>query len=339
MSFFVTGAAGCVGLAVVERLLEQGAAVLGVDLIDLPQSAKRHFVSLPGTLDFRIADLRAPEVSDALKQLSSAPRIIHCAVMTPNIGAERSLARTVVTSNIDTTAAMLDIAREYGAQHLLHVSSGGVYGDLRGRTDLRDGLVSETETRMEAKSLYALSKAASEGIVHRYRELFDLPVQIARVALTFGPWERYTGARSLVSAPHQILAHARAGRPIRLERNSTRGWTSSRDVADALVRLSELGRTDPDIINVATQHRWPLSRFLEALRERMPDLRVEEPATAGGGAAPNVWLHFNFDAPNLDITRLLSQVGAESMMSPDAAIDDHLDWADAFWGPEFDRLA
>lgn len=336
MIFFVTGAAGCVGLAVVERLLELGADVLGVDLIDLPASAKPAFASLPGHLDFCRMDLRDQRIADRLNGETREIRIIHCAVQTPTATAERNEPRAIVTGNIDTTAAVLDLARGCRATHVVHVSSGGVYGSLEGRSDLVNGLVNEDHTLPQPRNLYAISKYAGEQVVTRYRELFDLPVLIARVALTFGPWERITGARGLVSAPHQILAHAKAGRPVCLERDSTRGWTSSRDIAAALVALSMRAGTEPGPCNIATPHRWALSTLLDHVARRYPSLEWQ---VAGPQDIPNTVLHFDFDGPNLDITRLTNMIGPDLLMTQEQAIETWLDWADTCWSPEFEPLA
>lgn len=334
MSFLVTGAAGCVGLAVVERLLEDRAHVVGIDLIDLPVSGLRRIGELPGRLDFIKGDVRKIELPVALRGDGDV-RVVNCAVVTPNPDVERAEPREIISGNIDMTAATLDFARACDSTYFLHVSSGGVYGNLRGRSDLKNGLVSETHTQPLAQNLYAISKLTCEQIVRRHSELYGLPTLIARVALTFGPWERITGARSLVSAPHQILAHARAGRAVVLERDSTRGWTSSRDIARALAALAMKKEQGVDVMNVATPHRWPLSDFIERLRRRTPGLKTQSPETA----RTNTWLRFDYDAPNLDVSRLLAAIGPEALMKPEQAIEDHLDWAERYWSSEFDRLS
>lgn len=334
MIFLVTGAAGCVGLALVERFLEQGLHVFGVDLIDLPTSALRRIEELPGRLDFVKGDVRKIGLPAALRDDGDV-RVVNCAVVTPNPDVERAGPREVVSGNVDMVAAALDLACACGSTYFLHVSSGGVYGNLRGRNDLKDGLVSETHTQAMAQSLYAISKLASEQVVERYSELFGLPMLIARVALTFGPWERITGARSLVSAPHQILAHARAGRPVVLERDSIRGWTSSRDIARALAALTMKKERGEKLMNVATPHRWPLSDFVERLRLKMPSLEVQ----SSNAMETNTWLRFDYDAPNLDVSRMLAAIGSDILMSPAQAIEDHLGWAERYWSPEFDRLS
>ncbi len=332
MQYLVTGSAGFVGTAVVEALLRTGATVHAVDLIDYPAHVETYLRGLGGTLFAHRGDARDPDVLGAVLLRDDPLTILHCAAHTPNPEGERRAPRHALIANVDATMAVLDYALAHRLARFIYVSSGGVYGDLRDRTDLRDDLVAEDMTEPRPRSLYAVAKHTGELAVLRYRSLWNLPIHVARVGLTYGPWERLTGARELVSAPHQMVSLARRGEPLVIERESWRGWTSSRDMATGLVGLAQAAWLDHDIYNIATPHRWPLSRFAERLRARLPGTRF---TFAEPGATPNVWLRFDFDSPNFDISRLEAAIGSDKLMGVDASIEDYLDWVERFWSPEF----
>lgn len=330
MHYMVTGSAGFVGTAVVEAFLKAGNIVHAIDLIDYPAHVLNYLKTLDGTLHVHRCDVRDSGALASMA-LDGPITILHCAAHTPNPDGERRAPRHALIANLDATLAMLDYAVERRAARFIYVSSGGVYGDLRDRPDLVQGKVSEDVTEPRPRSLYAIAKHSGELAALRYKTLFGLPVHIARVGLTFGPWERLTGARELVSAPHQMVSLARRGVHLVLERDSWRGWTSSRDMATGLVGLAKAPELAHDIYNIATAHRWPLSRLAERLKARLPQTRI----SYAEKSTPNVWLRFDFDSPNFAISRLESVVGHQALMGGDAAIDDYLDWVEQFWSDEF----
>lgn len=330
MQYMVTGSAGFVGTALVEALLKAGDTVHAIDLIVYPPHVLKYLGALAGTLHVHQGDVRDAGALAAVTP-DGPLTILHCAAHTPNPDGERRAPRHALVANVDATLAMLDYAVDRRAARFIYVSSGGVYGDLRDRPDLVHGKVNEDVTEPRPRSLYAIAKHAGELATQRYKNLFGLPVHIARVGLTFGPWERLTGARELVSAPHQMVSLARRGQHLIVERDSWRGWTSSRDMATGLAGLAKAPKLSHDIYNIATPHRWPLSLFADRLKARLPQTRI----SYAEQSTPNVWLRFDFDSPNFAISRLESVIGQQALMEADASIDDYLDWVEQFWSDDF----
>jgi len=88
-----------------------------------------------------------------------------------------------VKTNILGTQTLLDLAKQYGIQKFVQVSTDEVYGTL-GDT----GLFSET-TPLAPNSPYSASKAGADLLVRAYHETFGLPVNITRCSNNYGPYQ------------------------------------------------------------------------------------------------------------------------------------------------------
>jgi UDP-glucose 4-epimerase len=179
--YVVTGAAGFIGSAVVDRLLADGETVVGVD--DL-SSGKRRFLEgalanprfrlelrniyLPGSLD----GLLSPEVNTVFHLAANAD---------VRFGPERP--RRDLEQNTIATWNVLEAMRNAGARHVVFSSTGSVYGEPPVFPTPED-CPFPVQT-----SLYGASKLAAEGLCQAYAESFDLGATIFRFVSIVG--ERY----------------------------------------------------------------------------------------------------------------------------------------------------
>jgi nucleoside-diphosphate-sugar epimerase len=109
----VTGAAGMLGSALIDRLAGDGAEVTGVDL--RPASAGReHHRHVVG-------DVRDPAV--LRRACQGATAVVHCAAALPSYPPAQIRSITV-----DGTRTVLAAARAAGVPRLVHISSTAVYG-------------------------------------------------------------------------------------------------------------------------------------------------------------------------------------------------------------------
>jgi dTDP-glucose 4,6-dehydratase len=91
-------------------------------------------------------------------------------------------ARVFVETNVLGTQTLLDVAKHYGVERFLQVSTDEVYGTL-GET----GYFIE-ETPLAPNSPYSASKAGADFLVRAYHETFKMPTLITRCSNNYGPY-------------------------------------------------------------------------------------------------------------------------------------------------------
>ena len=113
MRTFVTGAAGFIGSTLVDRLLEEGHQVTGVDNLSAACSAvnlaSAHGHKGPGRFNFVAADVRHPELSDIVA--GSNPDVVF------HLAAQVDVRRSVddplfdARNNVLGTVSLLEASR------------------------------------------------------------------------------------------------------------------------------------------------------------------------------------------------------------------------------------
>ncbi len=189
MTTLVTGAAGFIGYSLSRRLLERGAAVIGVDIVNdyydvaLKEARLAELARIGG--DFRLirvdfADFCA--LSDALVA-EKFDKIAH-------LGAQAGVRYSIenphayVQSNLVGHLNMLEIARHRGVANMVYASSSSVYG---GNTTLPFRVEDRVDHPL---SLYAATKKADELMSETYAHLYRLPLTGLRFFTVYGPWGR-----------------------------------------------------------------------------------------------------------------------------------------------------
>jgi len=245
----VTGAAGFVGLNLVERLLTLGLDTVAVDAAALPDGARNDFDRLPGSLHEAVADVTDP--SAIVAALAGADVVIHCAAITSGAERERRDARRIIEVNVIGTQTVLDAVAAVGTvRRVVYVSSGAIYGDR-----VFGSLPVDEATPPEPASLYAITKLTGEQLVRLHGELHGTEVVTARVSAVFGPWERDTGVRDSISPMYLIARAHRQGVKLVAGRYAPRNWLYARDAAAALSDLALMPQPAHDVYNV-TPTEW-----------------------------------------------------------------------------------
>jgi UDP-glucuronate 4-epimerase len=312
----VTGAAGFIGAAVVEQLLQRGEQVVGIDNLNsyynpaLKQARLERLQQLPGAgVQFHFAPMDV-ENGLAMAELFSSHRpraVVHLAAQA---GVRYSLENPAayIQSNLVGFGHILEGCRHHGVEHLVYASSSSVYGGNRAMP------FSEQHAVNHPVSLYAATKKANELMAHTYSHLYGLPATGLRFFTVYGPWGRPDMAPMLFA--RAILA----GEPIRVFNHGRmqRDFTYIDDIVQGVIRcLDQPATADPlfdplqpnpataavphRVFNIGNAQPTELLRFIEVLeqslgREAIQDLQPMQPgdvvATAADTSALEAWVGF-----------------------------------------------
>ena len=312
LTVLVTGAAGFIGAAVAERLLERGERVVGLDNLNSYydpglKQARLERLQRQGGFQFHQLDL---ENGTAIAQLFAAQRPDRVVHLAAQAGVRYSLENPLayVNSNVVGFLSILEGCRHHGIEHLVYASSSSVYGGNRRLP------FSEQDAVNHPVSLYAATKKANELMAHTYSHLYGLAATGLRFFTVYGPWGRPDMAPMLFA--RAILA----GEPIRVfnQGQMERDFTYIDDIVEGVVRCLDKPATAaagfdplaPDPATAAVPHRLfnignsqpvALLRFITVLeqalgRQAVQQLEPMQPgdvtSTAADTSALESWVDF-----------------------------------------------
>ena len=273
MSIVITGATGFVMANLARHLAELGHAVVAAD-VSPPDTALAEFLSgLPGAVTFRQVEVTDRQAVGALVREARPVRVVHGAAITaiPE-DAERARFFRTADVNVMGTLTVLEALREAGAPgRIVVVSSGSVYG---GRPDLTP--IGEDDAKTP-QALYPLTKWAAEALAARFAEVHGLDAAVVRLTSPFGPFERDTGSRPLLSPMQRWCAAAVRGEPVRVSGppDQARDAVYVGDVASGIAAVLLADRLPHRVYNVGWGQGTTAGDALSALTRLVPGLRVE----------------------------------------------------------------
>jgi nucleoside-diphosphate-sugar epimerase len=282
----VTGGCGFVGSNILRAWLrgDDGRSAIAVDISSPDAAAVEWFADVAARLEFVQADLRDPLAFAGVSSPDTITHVVHAAMIAHVPEWEQSDPRRFLDVNIGGTVNALEWARTLPAlERFVYISTGGVYGDPTAASPTgpqpEDGPFNPPE-------LYPISKLACEAIARRYAALFGLDLRITRLSGVFGPMERRTSGRTIMSAGHAVASAICAGRPLRVSRRGLAAggdFLSAEDIADGTVRLLT-ARADAlhhAVYNLAFGTFTGLRELLDAAQTAAPALQIET-AEPGG---------------------------------------------------------
>ena len=277
----VTGAAGFIGAALSQRLLQRGDRVVGLDNLNdyydpsLKQARLQQIEATAPDGAWRFERLFL-EDAQALLALFAEERPQVVLNLAAQAGVRYSLENPAayIQSNLVGFGNLLEACRHHGTQNLVYASSSSVYGGNRNLP------FHERQPVNHPVSLYAASKKANELMAHTYSHLYGLPATGLRFFTVYGPWGRPDMAPMLFA--RAILA----GEPIKVFNHGKmqRDFTYIDDIVEGLVRCCDKPATpnkkfdslQPDPATAAAPHRifnignsqpTELLRFIEVMEE------------------------------------------------------------------------
>jgi nucleoside-diphosphate-sugar epimerase len=314
----LTGATGFVIANLARHLSAAGHEVLAADL-NSPDAPLREFVSA-GTVTFRQVDVTDRDAVRDLLIESRPTRVVHGAAITsipPEV--ERARFLRTVEVNVTGTLNILEAAREARVGRVVVVSSGSIYG---ARPDLAP--ITEEDPARPVE-LYPVTKWAAEALARRFAEVHDMDIAVTRLASPFGPFERDTRSRPLLSSIREWTVAALRGESVCVLGPALppRDSVYVVDIASGIATVLLAKQLPHRVYNVGWGRITAADDVLEALRRLFPGLRVERRPEE-----PSPWSASPARGP-LSIDRLRQDLGWTPRYDLQSGLAAYVEWARA----------
>src|ERR1043166_3580287 len=238
-TYFITGAAGCIGSWIVKALVERGDTAVIFDrsedrrrleaIISLEDLTRARFVSGD------ITDVAA--VRAALEE-SGAKRIIHLAgLQVPTCKADPVNGAFV---NVIGTLNLFESARVLGAEQMVYASSAAVFGAGDSDTPVTESAATEPATH------YGVFKRTNEGNARVYFLDYGLNSVGLRPLTVYGV-NRDTG---LTSDPTKAMKAAVLGVPFHIRFSGATDFQFVRDTAAAFIACADRAPEGAHVFNL-----------------------------------------------------------------------------------------
>jgi UDP-glucose 4-epimerase len=272
----VTGGAGFIGSALVDRLLAEGHHVDVVD--DLSTGSLANLAQARASADHHVSfhqlDIRSPDLGEVMTR--RRPEVVFHLAAQADVRV--SVARPIFDAEINVIGSLnvLEGARAAGARKVVFSSSGGtIYGD----PDPSELPIKESHPQRPV-SPYGVAKKVVGDYLHAYRELHNLEYTALALANVYGPRQDPHGEAGVVAI---FAGRLLAGEPCTIfgDGEQTRDFVYVDDVVDAFARAADRGTGL--VINIGTGTETSVNELYSTMAEAagVDTPAVHAPARAG----------------------------------------------------------
>ncbi len=302
MNILLTGCAGFIGSHVLNRLIEEGHRVIGVDNFDPFYNRALKEANLQPTRESSQAesfellegDLADPTIYTKIKfladGLSSSSQskgeaksggvdaIIHLAA---KAGVRPSIEDPVgyQRANVIATQNLLEFAKDQGIKQFVFASSSSVYG-------VNPNVPwSEKHDVSGPISPYASTKVSCELLGHVYSHLYDIRVLGLRFFTVYGPRQRPD------LAINKFVRLIEAGEPIPVfgDGSTRRDYTFITDIVEGIIGALHYEKTSYEVINLGNDQTVTLSEMIATIEAVIGKSAIINRLPEQPGDVPQTW--------------------------------------------------
>jgi UDP-glucose 4-epimerase len=204
---------------------------------------------------------------------------------------------------------------------MLYISSSGVYGLAPSDTPIPE----TAPLPADGIGLYTISKISSEQLCLRYAELMGVDVLIGRLSGPYGPMERDTGVRPIMSPIYRLASAALTSDRVRVKRqDAVFDWTFTLDLALAARLLLEAPTPRHRVYNLSGGRPYALAEVVDTLNDVLGGAGFE---WVDRDTAEPVDVDIDIGRRHLDITRLR----CDTSFAPAYNLEDGLRMSAPWW--------
>ena len=281
--WLVTGAAGFIGSALVERLLALGQQVVGLDSFVTGHRANlddvRAVVGDGAMGRFQLIEGDIRDLETCRRAAGEVDLVLHQAALG---SVPRSIEDPIAShqANVDGTVNVFVAAHAAGVKRVVYASSSSVYGDHPGLPKIEDAIG-------KPLSPYAATKRIDEVYADVWQRSFGLEVVGLRYFNVYGRRQDPQGPYAAV-IPRWIAALA-SGAPCVIFGDGSQSrdfcYVDNAVQANLLAALGPAGAA-AEVYNVGLEGRTDLVALYRMLRERVATFRPQAAAAEPEFAAP-----------------------------------------------------
>lgn len=252
----VTGAAGFIGSHLVDRLLDDGHEVVGIDCFTdyYARSAKER--NIAGALansrfTFRVVDLAADDLAPTLDGV----KVVYHLAGRPGVRAALMQFDQYWRENVIATQRLLEAVKGCDLKCLVYAGSSSVYGDAE--------VFPTAETALPAPlSPYGVTKLAGEHLAYVYWKNFQVPAVRLRYFSVYGPRMR----PDLMLARSMLAMYDGDTFDVYGDGEQTREFTYVADAVEGTILAAERGARG-DLYNLGGGSSVTVNHVLDLLSE------------------------------------------------------------------------
>ena len=314
MIILLTGCAGFIGSHTLNRLLDDGHHVIGVDNFDSFYHRSLKNANIQAHADhphFELleADLADTETYQKLNFLvgnDSIDAIIHLAA---KAGVRPSIEDPVgyQRANVIATQNLLEYAKDNEIEQFVFASSSSVYG-LNPNVPWR-----EEDHVLQPISPYASTKVSCELMGHVYSNLYNLRFLGLRFFTVYGPRQR----PDLAINKFARLIKDQKPIPVYGDGSTLRDYTFIDDIINGIIGSLYYKGSNYEVINLGNDSTVTLSQMIETIevlidKKAIIDRRPEQP-----GDVAQTWA---------DISKAKILLGYESTTTFKQGVEKFVEW-------------